>query len=294
MNLEGKNVAVIGLGMMGGAFANGLKKLNPDKLSAYDINQEIIEEALEDRVIDFGTVYKDELKKVLNESDLVFICLYPKATVEFLKNHMDDFKKDSIITDIAGIKTPIVEVLEEILRDDITYIPGHPMAGSEKEGYGTTDTIFKNRNYVLVPIDENPKARNYLKKILGELGFTNIVETTAHNHDEKIAYTSQLCHVIASALIDSENDLTITDFEGGSFGELTRIAMINAPMWTEIFIENKDLLVEQIEEFEDSMQKLKEYIKDSDEDNLKDTLYSVRNKRVAMEVDRINKHQKDS
>lgn len=295
MSLENKRVTIVGLGLMGGAIASALRKQNPEQIAAYDTDQEVLEEALRRGVIDFGAENESELCELLSDSDLVYICLYPKTAVDFLKSHMDDFKSGAIVTDIVGIKQPTIKEVVPVLRPDIHFIPGHPMAGSEKEGFGMADAeIFENRNYVLVPIEgTDQKVLDDLKEIITEMGFSNIVETDAYEHDKKIAFTSQLCHVIASALVSSENDLTITDYEGGSFGELTRIAMINAPMWTEIFIENKDLLIEEIDSFEKSMAELRKCIKDSDHENLEAILSDVRRKRVAMEVDRRNKHRKD-
>lgn len=294
MSIENKNVAVIGLGLMGGAIAQALKKQNPAHISAFDINQEILEEALKTDVIDFGTTNPETLKELLQDTDLVFICLYPVAATDFINDHMEYFKPDSIITDIVGIKIPMIEAVKPNLRDDIHYIPGHPMAGSEKEGFGAAKAeIFDNRNYVLVPLENTDQQKlKELKEIIADMGFSNIVETTPLAHDEKIAFTSQLCHIIASALVDSEDDMSITDYEGGSFGDLTRIAMINAPMWTEIFIQNKDLLLKEIDEFESSMKKIRNMIVESDSENLEKTLKDVRRKRVAMEIDRQNKHRK--
>lgn len=296
MKHEKENAAIIGLGLMGGAIADALRQQGFGSIAAFDMNQEVLEEALKQGIIDFGTTEKDQMKDVLASSDLIFLCLYPKAAVEFVNEMMPYFKPDSILTDIIGIKLPTIQAIEPNLREDIHYIPGHPMAGSEKEGFGGANaSIFENRNYVLVPLQSSDReAIEYLKTIITDMGFSNIVETTPIEHDKKIAFTSQLCHVIASALVDSEDDLTITDYEGGSFGDLTRIAMINAPMWTEIFIENKDLLLEQIDEFETSMKKIRSFIEASDDTSLEETLRDVRRKRVAMEVDRRNKHRRDN
>lgn len=289
--LKGKTVSFIGLGLMGGALAMGIRKQGPDKVCAFDINEEVLEDALRKEVIDWGVSETEGIRQILGVSDLVVICLYPQLALDFILEYMEDFKKNAVITDITGVKKLLVDHLRGVLREDLDLILGHPMAGSEKEGFGNADdSIFKNRNYILVPQPENkPENLAFIKEIIHNLGFVNIVETTAEVHDQKIAFTSQLCHVIASALVDSEDDLHITDYEGGSFGDLTRIAMINAGMWTELFICNKEALVDQIEKFEKSMDTMKKMIQAEDSQGLTEILNNVRKKRITMEVDRQNK-----
>lgn len=289
--LKGKTVSFIGLGLMGGALAMGIRKQGPDKICAFDINEEVLEDALRKEVIDWGVSEPEGIRQILRVSDLVVICLYPQLALDFILEYMEDFKKNAVITDITGVKKLLVDHLKGVLREDLDLILGHPMAGSEKEGFGNADdSIFKERNYILVPQPENkPENLAFIKEIIRNLGFVNIVETTAEVHDQKIAFTSQLCHVIASALVDSEDDLHITDYEGGSFGDLTRIAMINAGMWTELFICNKEALVDQIEKFEKSMDTMKKMIQAEDSDGLTEILSNVRKKRITMEVDRQNK-----
>lgn len=289
--LKGKTVSFIGLGLMGGALAMGIRKQNPDKICAFDINEEVLEDALRKKVIDWGVSEPEGIRQILKESDLVVICLYPQLALDFILEYMQDFKQNAVITDITGVKKLLVDHLKGVLREDLDLILGHPMAGSEKEGFGNADdSIFKDRNYILVPQPENrPENLAFIREIIRNLGFVNIVETTAEIHDQKIAFTSQLCHVIASALVDSEDDLHITDYEGGSFGDLTRIAMINAGMWTELFICNKEALVDQIEKFENSMDTMKKMIQAEDSVGLTEILSNVRKKRITMEVDRQNK-----
>lgn len=289
--LKGKTVSFIGLGLMGGALAMGIRKQGPDKICAFDINEEVLEDALRKEVIDWGVSEPEGIRQILRVSDLVVICLYPQLALDFILEYMEDFKENAVITDITGVKKLLVDHLKGVLREDLDLILGHPMAGSEKEGFGNADdAIFKERNYILVPQPENkPENLSFIKEIIRNLGFVNIVETTAEVHDQKIAFTSQLCHVIASALVDSEDDLHITDYEGGSFGDLTRIAMINAGMWTELFICNKEALVDQIEKFEKSMDTMKKMIQAEDSDGLTEILSNVRKKRITMEVDRQNK-----
>lgn len=292
--LDSLTYGFIGLGLMGGSLAKAIRNeifVNSNsegKLYASDCRIQTLEEAKNEGIIDdFFPIEKT--KEMLKKCDIVFICLYPKATVEFIKNNIDSFKEGSIITDISGVKTELVESFPEGLQSlnpKITaqFIPGHPMAGSEKEGYiHSSSKIFNNRNYILMPY-KNTKPENIetLKKIIYKIGFTNIISTDYKTHDHKIAFTSQLCHIIASALVESAEDTQITQFGGGSFEDLTRIAMINAPLWTELFFANKSELITHIESFEKALDKLKQELKNDETKKLQENLELVRSKRILM------------
>jgi prephenate dehydrogenase len=221
---------------------------------------------------------------MLGRCDLVFLCLNPGTLLRFMKKQMAAFKSGALITDIAGIKGPIAEAVEGTLREDLDFIPGHPMAGSEKGGFANAGSCsFAGRNYILTPLRRNrPEHLEFLRDLIRRMGFGRVVETTPEEHDRKIAFTSQLCHVIAAALIDCEADTAITRFGGGSFEDLTRIAMLNAPMWTELFLENRRELLRRIEQFEGSLDMLKGLIASGEEDRLRETLQAVRERRATM------------
>ncbi|GHV87726.1 prephenate dehydrogenase [Spirochaetia bacterium] len=274
-------VGIVGLGIMGGAIAMALRPLNPARLLACDIDRDTVAAALADGVIDEGFTNAVNL---LGRCDVVFLCLNPSTLLRFMETNMAAFKPGALITDIAGVKGGIVTVMETSLRDDLDYIPGHPMAGSEKGGYAQAKRCnFTGKNYILTPLARNkPENLEYLKDIIYRMGFGRITETTAAEHDRKIAFTSQLCHVIAAALIDCEADTAITRFGGGSFEDLTRIAMLNAPMWTELFIENRAELLRRIEQFEGSLDALKELITAGEGAALEKRLAAVRDRRGAM------------
>ncbi len=292
--LDSLTYGFIGLGLMGGSLAKAIRNeifVNPNsegKLLASDCRIQILEEAKKEGIIDeFFSVEKT--KEMLKKCDVVFICLYPKATKEFIKNNIEYFKENAIITDISGVKTELVESLPEGLQSinsktSAQFIPGHPMAGSEKEGFiNSNSKIFAGRNYILMPY-ENTKPENIdvLKSIIYKIGFTNIITTDYKTHDHKIAFTSQLCHIIASALVESAEDTQITQFGGGSFEDLTRIAMINAPLWTELFFANKSELINHIESFEKSLNKLKQELQNDETKKLQENLELVRSKRILM------------
>ena len=228
---------IVGLGIMGGSVAKAIRSNvldmpdSPGKIFACDALGATLDAAVRDGVIDKGFA-PSEADAMLSECDIVYICLYPHATLEFIKAHRDDFKSASIVTDISGVKTFLADGLAKFSRDDVDFIFGHPMAGGEKEGYvNSNGAYFKGRNYILM-LQPSNKVENValIKSLIAAMGFTRIVETDCKTHDRKIAFTSQLCHVIASALVKSAEDETITEFGGGSFEDLTRIAMINAPL----------------------------------------------------------------
>lgn len=285
-------VGIVGLGLMGGAIAMALRNcgaltknsntvIGGGRLLACDTDGETLAAALTENVIDEGFSSPENM---LGRCDLVFLCLNPSTLIRFLDTWMGTFKPGALITDIAGIKGNIVEAVEKNLRADLDFIPGHPMAGAEKGSFGGAKNVnFHGKNYILTPLKRN-KSENleFLKALICRMGFSRITETTAEEHDRKIAFTSQLCHVIAAALIDCEGDTGITRFGGGSFEDLTRIAMLNASMWTELFIENRKELLGRMEQFEKSLDKLKNYITNGDEAALQENLWQVRKRRAAM------------
>ena len=302
--LKDMTFGFVGLGLMGGSIAKGIKdkvfKANYSlgkngfendsngKIYAMDKNINSLNQALEDKIIDKAFT-PDQTNEMLNSCDFVFICLYPKATLSFLIEHKDSFKPGSVVTDISGVKTLIAENIfageKSIIRSDVDFILGHPMAGNEKEGYsGSNQCIFEGRNYILMPQSTNKSETiSLMKELVTKLGIKRIIETDYITHDHKIAFTSQLCHVIASALVDSAEDNKITAFGGGSYEDLTRIALINAPLWTELFLSNKKELLSMISTFESSLSNIKKAIENEDQDGLQKILTGVRTKRAEMQ-----------
>ncbi|MGN0728643.1 prephenate dehydrogenase [Treponema sp.] len=288
-NLSDLVYGIVGFGLMGGSLAKAIREnvlsssCAHGSIFASDINSASLTLAKEQGIADeiFPVSGVDEM---LSQCDFVFICLYPHATLEFLIQHKNSFKSGAVVTDISGVKTEICSHLDEFVSGNFDFIPGHPMAGSEKEGYvNSSGSIFKNHNYILMPLAASkPENVNLFKQLVSMMGFTRIVETDAAVHDHKIAFTSQLCHVIAGALVSSAEDSQITAFGGGSFEDLTRIAMINAPLWTELFLANKKELLLQIENFEKSLDEIKNFIITEDSDSLKRCLENVREKRISM------------
>jgi prephenate dehydrogenase len=278
----------VGLGLMGGSFARAIRekvftKESGGKILAIDRNSWVLAGAIGTGVID-GGFQPEESGQMLGQCDVVFLCLYPKQTIEFLKKEHAFFKKDAIVTDISGVKGPLEASLDTVLTGSFDFISSHPMAGSEKEGFAhASAAIFENRNYIIVPHPQNkPENIAFLKNLVAAIGFTRVIETDAATHDAKIAFTSQLCHIIAAVLVDSAEDTDITSFGGGSFEDLTRIAMINAPLWTELFLSNREKLLNRINAFEKSLHRVKEMVENADYASLCRILEDIREKRIEM------------
>ena len=282
------NFGIIGLGIMGGSIARSIRenilnqKSASGKIYAFDINNESLNLAKKENIIDQG-FSKDDVKNMLQLCDVVFICLYPKKTIEFLKENKENFKNGSVITDISGVKS-IYNNMEEVFPTNADFVLGHPMAGGEKEGFANSNgNYFINHNYIIIPQERNKlESIKLMENLVTAMKFSRITKTDCKTHDEKIGFTSQLCHVVASAMVESAEDSSITSFGGGSFEDLTRIAMINAPLWTELFLSNKEALLKHIKTFISKMQEFETLIQNEDAQQLEDLLKDVRKKRIEM------------
>jgi len=290
MNEKDCTFGIVGLGLMGGAIARSLRDncgVPVQRILACNRSGGALNEALESGLIGQGW-QADKAGEMLSLCNVVFLCLNPSAILLFLEQWGGAFRSGCLITDIAGIKSNIAAAAEQF-RGDVDFIPGHPMAGahvrfSGKSGLANSGLCdFKGKNYILTPLSRNKKENlDFLKNLIYKMGFLRITEVTPAEHDKKIAFTSQLCHVIAASLIDCESDTKVTRFGGGSFEDLTRIAMLNAPMWTELFIENRAPLLECIEQFEKCLDDFKALITKAEAAELEKKLELVRDRRTAM------------
>ncbi len=287
--LQDLTYGIVGLGIMGGSFAKSIREnilsIHGSKGRVFACNRSTacLSQALSEGVVD-RTFQSNDVRDMLKDCDVVFICLYPHATLDFLEQNKEAFKSGAVVTDISGVKGIFEERLPDILRKDVDFVIGHPMAGGEKEGYAASSAkFFIRHNYILLPQPFNREENlQLMRDLVTAMGFTRITETDCQTHDYKIGFTSQLCHVIASALVESAEDEGITAFGGGSFEDLTRIAMINAPLWTELFISNKEKLVCHIDRFMDRMAEFRKFIDGSESEALKSMLEDTRERRMRM------------
>ncbi|MBQ9238066.1 MAG: prephenate dehydrogenase [Treponema sp.] len=294
-DLRNLTYGVIGLGMMGGSIAQAIRQTvlgasdGNGHILACDKDSTTLTAAHACGLID-ESYPPEQAGRLLATCDVVYVCLYPQATEHFITAHMAAFKPGAVITDISGVKAALVPAINRALRPDIDFVPGHPMAGGEKEGFVHADAAyFTGRNYLIMPQPYNrPESIALIRSLAAAMGFTHIVETDCVQHDHTIAFTSQLCHILAAALVASAEHEQVTEFGGGSFEDLTRIAMINAPLWTELFLANRAELLAHIDRFSETLATFRQTISDNDDARLKALLGQVRNRRSSMETYKQN------
>lgn len=285
-NMEDLTVTVVGLGVIGGSFAESLTNMGFRTIYGIDIDEDTLIKAKERGIITEGFI---KTKEPLQKSDLVIVTLYPNLMKSFFANNMENFKDGAIITDVVGIKGKIIEDIRPIIdksEKKIDFIFGHPMAGREKRGIDFSDSnVFKNANYIVIKDEKNKKENlELLEKIIIKMGFKSVSFLTAEEHDEIIAFTSQLTHVIAVSLVNSDNQKYDTNrFVGDSYRELTRIAKINEDLWSELFMGNKENLLTMIQQFEDELDIIKEALKKGDLGTLKDKFITSTKRRERIE-----------
>lgn len=263
-----KKILIVGLGLLGGSYARILKRFG-FYLSAITKEQSSIEYALNEGLIDEGSTTLDE--RIIGEADLVIFALYPHVFVEWIEQNQKLLKSGAIITDVTGVKRSIVYKIQDILRDDVEFIAAHPMAGREVSGVeNSTDKMFAGANYIVTPTGKNtPEAINTCLELGRLLGFSNVTTLSPEEHDEMIGFLSQLTHCIAITLMTCNDKENMEKFTGDSFRDLTRIARINDLMWSELFIENKDALLNQMDMFMDKFKELKSMLEDEDVDGMR-------------------------
>lgn len=260
-------ITVVGLGLIGGSVLRRLRGFKNSTLCGFDINAETLRLAGADGVLDVAT---DDPKEALKDADFVILCLYPQLNVDFVRENREYIKQGAVITDVSGIKGYVISEIRKYLPQGCDFVGGHPMAGREVGGYqSSTDTLFDNASYLITPTKENlPENIQLVRDMATYIGCRHIVTTTPEEHDEIIAYTSQLMHVVAVALCDNPMLERSTYFSAGSLRDCTRVAIINAKMWSELFVENKDALCDRIDEMIDSLAKIKNAVRNSDRDEL--------------------------
>lgn len=264
------NIAVVGLGLIGGSICKALKANTFHHIMGIDTDKETIRKALEQGAID-EEIDVDRL----SEAGLTIVALYPTAIVDFVKQNADRFKKGSIVMDICGVKGYIVNNCTPILEERGVYFIGtHPMAGTEHSGFDySSGELFRKASFIITPSENTPQLVIDLVSTLGSsMGFGQVVVATPKQHDINIAYTSQLAHVVSNAYVKSPSLFNADGFSAGSFLDLTRVAYLNEVMWSSLFMCNKEALLFEIDTIIEELSKYRDAMVADDIDTLRELL----------------------
>lgn len=272
---------IIGLGLIGGSMAKAIKFNTGNRVLGWDISDTVRCRA---KLVGAVDGFLEEGHP--GECDLVIIALYPEETLEYIQEHKQDFKADAIVVDCCGIKTHICETVLPLAHEyGFSFVGGHPMAGIERSGFAFSNAeLFKNATMILTPEQgADLTMMNDLSFFFRSLGFGGLQITTWQEHDQMIAYTSQLAHVVSSAYIKNDLSHKYKGFSAGSFQDMTRVAKLNEVMWTALFMENREYLTVEVRQLIDRLKLYLAAIEHADADSMKQLLKDGREKRQSIE-----------
>ena len=238
-------VGVVGLGLIGGSMAKTIKARTEHTVLGTDVRDDTMKAALLT-----GAADGELTEETIPDCDLLLVALRPDAALDYVRGHADRIKKNAILVDLCGVKQYVCQILAPLAKEKgFRFVGGHPMAGREKSGFiNATERLFLQASMILVPeADTDAQTRTELERFFLSLGFAQIQYATADEHDKMIAYTSQLAHVLSSAYVKTPAALTHCGFSAGSFRDMTRVATLDEDMWTELFLENVDHLLPEVE-----------------------------------------------
>ncbi|MBR0294268.1 MAG: prephenate dehydrogenase [Acidaminococcaceae bacterium] len=264
--------AIVGLGLIGGSYAKALRNLKVRKILGMDISHGIARACLNANMID-EVVEEDGSN--LKEADIIICSVYPEAVMGFVRQNVHNFAEGMLMTDATGVKGTMPREIQELLPEGCEFISGHPMAGRQGSGLGMSDAaIFNNSNYIIVPTEKNtPEAVNWLEEFAKTLGCARSVKVSMEDHDKIIAYTSDLPHITAVALVNSASYNENTQyFIAGGFRDATRVADINPDLWSDLFLSNRDNVIAEIENYQSQLERWKKAIVESDREALKEIM----------------------
>lgn len=273
-------IGIVGLGLIGGSFAKAYKKAGHTVL-AFDTDEKILDFSILSGVVS-GRLTDSEVP----QCDLILISTYPQAAIEYLKEKGPIIGKKPVVIDTCGTKMVVVENCMKIAAEcGFTYVGGHPMAGTQYSGFKhSREDMFVDAPMVIVPpVYDDVVFLGNIKELLKPAGFGSITVTTAEKHDEIIAFTSQLAHVVSSAYIKSPTARRHKGVSAGSYKDMTRVAWLNPEMWTQLFLDNRDNLVSELDVLIENLKDYRDAIAQGDSQKLSHLLDDGR--RIKEEVD---------
>ena len=282
MNKQSRFV-IVGLGLLGGAYALGLRKAGFEHVAAIDLKEEALAFAKEKNYIEEGRT--EGFEALLARADYVIFSLYPTAFIQWVEKYGALLPAGCLCTDVSGVKAGLVETVQTALPEGVEFIASHPMAGKEVSGVENSHLVdFSPANFLITPTDRNtPEGVEFARWLGRTLGFAHIRVLSCAEHDRMIGYVSQLTHAIAVSLMCTPGAEQFADYTGDSFRDLTRIARINETMWAELFLWNRENLIDEIDGFTARLQALKGYLQQGDRAALEEMFRQSTRARAAFD-----------
>ena len=279
-----KKILVVGLGLIGGSLAMALRGFEDFEVVGAVRSQSTYSKAAERHAADRLTF---DPAGELPGADVVVLCQDPAGIIGFLREHRDRFKPGCLIWDVCGVKTAVMEAAQ-CLPAGVDFIGCHPMAGKEVSGIDNAEgTLFRNTHFIVTP---GPAATaehlELLRRMADHCRFGDVITTTPERHDEMIAYTSQLMHVIAVSVCADEGLFSCKGFEGGSFRDCTRVAALDPAMWTQLFSLNAPALCQVLGALEGRLKAYREAIQSGDREGLSAMLAQASGRKKQIDLER--------
>ena len=278
-------IGIIGLGLIGGSLAKAIKENTPLQVLGLDKDPVVVNKAVLLEAID-QPLDKEDLK----ECDLVIVALYPQAAIDVIREFAPLFKKGSVVMDTCGIKGIICSAIEPLAEEHgFCFMGGHPMAGTVHSGFAYSEkALFDNASMVLTPLKGTEiQLVDQVKKLCVSIGFTNTQIASPEEHDQVIAFTSQLAHVVSNAYVKSPAADLHQGFSAGSYKDLTRVAKLNEVMWSELFLDNRRPLIQEIEGLIQRLGQYKNALENQDEEELKRLLKEGSDRKTQIDGDSL-------
>ena len=274
-------IGVVGLGLIGGSYAKAYRENTNCVIYGTDKDEGALAAAIED-----GTLNGELTDEKIPECDLLLVALYPEAIIEYVKSVADRIRPEAYVIDTGGLKRNVCKALFPVAADHgFTFIGGHPMAGKKTSGYKhSTGNLFKGASMILVPDDVTEfDTLATAKAIFAPCGFGRITICSAEKHDEMIAFTSELAHIVSNAYMKSPTALSHRGFSAGSYKDMTRVARLNETMWTEIFMDNRDNLIKELDAFIQALGEYRDALKEEDRKRLWNLLHDGKMAKEAVD-----------
>ncbi len=274
-------IGIVGLGLIGGSLGRAIVSKTNDQVYAYDVS----DSAMATGKLVSAYTFRLESENI-KELDVIFFSLYPSILEKALNEYVPKLKDGCLVVDCCGNKRRVTSQMKELSQKypNLEFIGAHPMAGREFSGVGhSTSTLFDRASMILVPVKAEINTIAWLKEYALSLGFGSVVITSADKHDEIIAFTSQLAHLVSSAYIKSDRATEYMGFSAGSFRDMTRVAKLSPQMWAELTLDNSDFLVEELESFVKHLSEYKDALKNKDYVKMEELLADGNQRKIQSE-----------